>query len=166
MEQLDEPLPDGPGSAEYADWNFLVMDVEKLILASAENLTTRRGDTENSGLFLKSRAEREIPISLVTVNLLALAANREVFCTRKASLFIGFPRYASGFQKANSIRCCRLGRVSRLALDQVFIGQDHDQRGCRNGDQSAYNSGQRASERKSNDHGERRKIQRVAHDAR
>jgi len=22
VEQLDESLPDGPGSAEYADWNF------------------------------------------------------------------------------------------------------------------------------------------------
>jgi hypothetical protein len=40
VEQLDEPLPNGPGSAEYADWYLFIHGPEKLILASAENLTT------------------------------------------------------------------------------------------------------------------------------
>jgi hypothetical protein len=40
VEQLNESLPDGPGSAENADWNFVIHGPENLILALAENLTT------------------------------------------------------------------------------------------------------------------------------
>ena len=64
------------------------------------------------------------------------------------------------------IRRCRLGRFRRLAFYQVFIGQYHHQGSGGNGNKRAYDAGQRASKRKSNDHGKGRKIERMAHDAR
>jgi hypothetical protein len=80
--------------------------------------------------FLKSRAQREITIVdrlhwLYIVISIRSNEQRMSVSARDFSL-IGFPRCASGFQKADSVPRRYLRRLRRLAFDQVFIGQDHD----------------------------------------
>src|SRR5579864_8024678 len=63
VEQLDESLPDGPGSAEYADWNLFIHGPENLILASAESLTTetrRHGEPREDSPQGSQRARRNL----------------------------------------------------------------------------------------------------------